>query len=206
MFHNAECTGPFQTSRTLILASASPRRRELLAAAGVKFSVEPSRAQEPPAEKGQEPLGYASENARIKALEVASRFLDAAVIGADTIVVLEDKILGKPSSPEHAVEMLSSLCGREHTVITACCIAGINSGTRMFHAQTRVWLAAQDSAIIEAYVAGGEPLDKAGSYAVQGCGAFMVSRLEGSYTNVVGFPMEMVIPVLLEEGVISVRK
>ena len=205
MLHNTECTGPFQTSRTLILASASPRRRELLAAAGVKFSVEPSRAQEPPAEKGQEPLGYASENARIKAMEVASRFPDAAVIGADTIVVLEDKILGKPSGPGQAVEMLSSLCGREHTVITACCLAVIN-GSRMFHAQTRVWLAAQDRAVVEAYVAGGEPLDKAGSYAVQGCGAFMVSRLEGSYTNVVGFPMEMVIPVLLQEGVISVRK
>ncbi len=205
MFHHEKCPGTFRTARPLILASASPRRKELLSSAGIEFVIEPSGAEEPAPGSGDDPLSYAASNAMLKASEVAARFPGSAVLGADTIVVLDDEILGKPSDESHAIEMLTSLCGRRHTVITACCLLGVTGGEVMFDSATDVWLDAQDARVIRAYVKSGEPLDKAGSYAVQGGGAFMVSRLEGSYTNVVGLPMEKVIPVLLEHHVITVK-
>ncbi len=207
MPHHRKCAGPFRTSRPLILASASPRRRELLAALGLEFSVSVSAAEEPAPSLGDKPLDYACANACIKAREVAARHGDCAVLGADTIVVIEGEILGKPSDSAHAVEMLSRLCGARHTVITGCCLVCTRSGSEdIFHAATDVWLAGQSNEIIRSYVAAGEPMDKAGSYAVQGCGAFMVQRIEGSWTNVVGLPMEMVVPVLLKREIIGVRK
>ncbi len=206
MFHHQECKGPFRTASPLILASASPRRRELLGAAGIEFRVEVSRADEPPPEPGQRALSYSAANARAKADEVAARFQGTAVLGADTVVVLGNDILGKPSDAGHAVRMLASLCGNMHSVITACCLCLPGGGRVEFSSETRVWLAEQDPGLVSAYVHCGEPMDKAGSYAVQGCGAFMVERIEGSWTNVVGLPMEKVVPVLEGHGIIEVRQ
>ncbi len=207
MSHHAQRTGPFRACTRLILASASPRRRELLRALGVEFDVEVSRAAEPAAGDADLPEDYALSNAYLKTMDVAARFSHAAVLGADTIVVIDGKILCKPSDSSHAFRMLSRLCGRRHTVITSCCLVLPRCRCmRRFSSSTDVWLADQARGTVEAYVRSGEPLDKAGSYAVQGCGAFMVERLDGSYTNVVGLPMEKVVPMLLEEHIISVRK
>ena len=207
MSHYQECAGSFRTTGDLILASASPRRRDLLSALGLKFSVEVSRAEEPPPSSADIPLDYACANARIKASEVAERFPGCAVLGADTIVVLDGEILGKPSNRAHAVEMLSRLSGARHTVITGCCLVCKSFGYEtMFHASTHVWIAEQRPEIIRAYVQSEEPLDKAGSYAVQGCGAFMVQRIEGSWTNVVGLPMDMVVPFLIDRNIIAARE
>lgn len=205
--HHAQCTGPFRTAVPLILASASPRRRELLGMLGVDFSVEASRAVEPQPGTGDVPVEYARANACMKVAEVRERFPGCAILGADTIVVLEGEILGKPADAASAVEMLAALTGRRHKVITACSVVMPGSCEEMvIHATTMVWMAQQPREIVSAYVAGGEPLDKAGSYAVQGCGAFMVDRLEGSYTNVVGLPMNELVPLMLERGILSVRK
>jgi len=191
----------------LILASASPRRRELLRALGLDFDVVVSRASEPAAGDADIPEDYALNNAYLKTMDVASRFSRAAVLGADTIVVIDGEILGKPSDSYDAFRMLSRLCGHRHTVITSCCLVLPHCKCmRRFSCSTDVWLADQAGGTVDAYVRSGEPLDKAGSYAVQGCGAFMVERLEGSYTNVVGLPMEHVVPILIEEHIISWRE
>ncbi len=207
MLHHGKCAGPFRASSPLILASASPRRQELLGALGLEFAVEVSSAGEPPPSPSDTPVDYACANACIKARDVARRHEGCAVLGADTIVVLNGEILGKPSGSTHAVEMLSRLCGTRHSVITGCCLViGPSGAENVFHAVTHVWLARQRAETIRAYVESGEPLDKAGSYAVQGAGAFMVERIEGSWTNVVGLPMDMVVPLLLERKIIAVRK
>ncbi len=210
MYHQ-ECAGPFRTSRPLILASGSPRRRQLFQALGLDFSVEVSSVEEPAATSQDTPVEYACMNARLKAMDVAGRYPKSAVLGADTIVVLNGRILGKPSDHRHAMEMLSQLSGVRHTVITACCLivtgqAGSLEFEQVFHASTHVYMGELDPEVIKAYVASGEPLDKAGSYAVQGAGAFMVQRIEGSWTNVVGLPMELVVRALLDRKIIVVRK
>lgn len=174
---------------------------------GVDFAVEVSRTQEPPPGPGAVPVDYACANACIKVSDVRKRFPGYAVLGADTIVVLDGEILGKPADEADAVEMLSRLCGRRHEVITACSLAVPGSGDEIvIHETTMVWMAEQALEVVRSYVAGGEPLDKAGSYAVQGCGAFMVERLHGSYTNVVGLPMNALVLLMLENHVLSVRE
>lgn len=210
MYHQ-ECAGPFRTSTPLILASGSPRRRQLFQALGLDFRVEVSRVEEPAATLRDRPVEYACTNARLKAMDVAGRYPGSAVLGADTIVVLNGRILGKPSDQRHAIEMLSQLSGVRHEVITACCLVvtgqtGTVGSEQVFYASSHVYMGELSPEVIKAYVASGEPLDKAGSYAVQGAGAFMVQRIEGSWTNVVGLPMERVVHALLDRQIIMVRK
>jgi len=177
-----------------------------LSGLGLDFLVRPSESQETAPRPGESPLEYAKLNSRLKALDVAQRYLHAVSLGADTIVVLDGEILGKPRDENHALNMLSRLVGRSHKVITSCCIVWPEKQiTVEFSASSFVWLAEQDPGVLRAYVATGEPLDKAGSYAVQGIGAFMVERIEGSYSNVVGLPVDKVIKYLMELEVLKLR-
>lgn len=190
-----------------MLASRSPRRKELLHGLGLEFAVVPSLSSEPEREAGEDPPAYALRVAGLKAYDVWGRASDAWVLAADTIVVVEDEVIGKPRGPEDAVETLKRITGRMHTVYTGCWLIGpkgwANAQGHGFCVESKVWLSPVSESIIRSYVLTGEPLDKAGSYAIQGKGAFMVERIEGSYTNVVGLPLNEVVGILLEKGVIG---
>lgn len=178
----------------LILASASPRRRALLAAAGYSFDVVTSDIDERPWPR-EKPASYALRNASEKARAVAARHPSATVLAADTIVVLDDHILEKPTDAAHAAEMLRRLSGREHEVMTGVCVWRPNGGgfrERAEVVRTRVWFRALSESDIAEYIATGEPMDKAGAYAIQGGAARFVERIDGPYDNVVGLPMEAV--------------
>jgi septum formation protein len=192
---------PFHSSPSLVLASGSPRRRELLTRAGVRFEVRPSGIDETRV-PGEGPRPYAVRLAREKALDVR-RQLPASprrlVLGADTIVVLGDDVLGKPESPDHAVALLSRLVGRVHRVLTA--VAIVTTGTheaRDVCVESTVTMRAASLESIRAYVATGEPLDKAGAYAAQGEGRRFIERIDGSETNVIGLPLEETLALLHE--------
>jgi len=183
----------------LVLASASPRRRELLARAGVEFEAVPSHVGEQRL-PGEAPATYALRLAREKALEVARRFPASPrrlVLGADTIVLLEDSVLGKPADPEEAFSMLRRLAGRAHRVLTAVAVVETDRlETRALCVESRVVMRRASEAELRAYVATGEPLDKAGAYAAQGEGRRFVVRIEGSETNVIGLPVEETLALL----------
>lgn len=179
----------------LILASASPRRRDLLGALGVPFAVVVPGIDEKPW-PGEKPASYALRNAAEKAREVwRRRGGDALVLAADTIVVQDDHILEKPDDAEHAVAMLRRLSGQAHQVITGVCLLRVNgAGLREWGdaVRTGVRFRTLTEGEIAAYVATGEPMDKAGAYAIQGGAAAFVDGYDGSYSNVVGLPMETV--------------
>ncbi len=209
---NEKLPGPFRQDQPLILASKSPRRRNLLKSLGLEFDVLPSSIEEPGRSNGETPQDYALRLARLKAKDVRDhRSRDGWVLAADTIVVLDDEIIGKPKGPEDARKMLRALTGRMHIVHTGCCLLGSGLSGKAsiieeeFVVTSRVWLARPPDELIEAYVATGEPLDKAGSYAIQGMGAFMVDRIEGSYTNVVGLPLREVVDLLLKYSIVMPR-
>jgi septum formation protein len=174
----------------LVLASASPRRRELLTAAGYVFDVDPAATDESVL-PGEPAADYALRVARDKARVVRARRADAVVIAADTIVVVDGDILGKPRDREDAAEMLRRLSGREHAVLTAVVVA---SGQReVSHVEnTQVRFAPLSPAEVAWYAASDEPMDKAGAYAVQGLASRFVTAVEGSYSNVVGLPVSVV--------------
>jgi len=179
--------------RPLILASASPRRAELLRQVGIAFEVRVSDAPEDAGLPGAGPAEVAEAHARQKALAVAARAPGRLVLGADTVVVLDGRVLGKPESAGEAREMLHALSGREHEVITGVAIA-LGAGTRprllaLEHVSTRVRFRDLSDEQIETYVASGEPMDKAGAYGIQGRGALLVDEIEGCYFNVVGLPL-----------------
>lgn len=187
----------------LVLASASPRRREILAAAGLRFVVQPSEIDESPY-PGERPAALVERLACEKALDVA-RTLPALparpVLGADTIVVLDEAILGKPRDPDHAVAMLSRLVGRAHEVMTGIALAwsdGRPGASAVI--VSRVEMRPASEAEIRAYVALGESLDKAGGYALQGAAARFVTRVVGSRTNVIGLPEEETLALLERTG------
>ena len=176
----------------LILASASPRRAELLRSAGFDFAVDPSNVEEMPRE-GESAEDYTLRVARDKARDVAARTSvpDAAVLGADTEVVVDGRILGKPEDEEHAVEMLKLLSGRAHEVITAVVVC--RGSQEAFDAiKTRVHFSALTHEEIREYVSTGEPMGKAGAYAIQGYAARFIDRIDGSWSNVVGLPIHAV--------------
>lgn len=173
----------------LILASSSPRRSELLASLGLEFSIVPSTVPEP-AYNGETPADYGQKLATVKATSVAQKVSDGLVIGADTIVVLDGRILGKPQDSAEAREMLTRLSGRTHSVYTG--IAVVNAKTKELVAEaveTQVAFRPLSKEEIEAYVDSGEPLDKAGAYGIQRLGGLLVSRINGCYFNVVGLPL-----------------
>lgn len=188
----------------LILASASPRRRELLRRIGVRFEVRPAEIPEE-RDPGEAPGAFAGRLAREKALHVARQTgpePNRWVLGADTIVVLEEDVLGKPDDPQHAVELLSRLVGRSHSVITAVVLTDTRTlETRSAEVASRVTMRFASREEIEAYVAGGEPLDKAGAYALQGEGRHFIQRVEGSESNVIGLPLDETLALLCQAGI-----
>jgi septum formation protein len=178
----------------LILASASPRRSELLRNAGISFEVDPAHIREEP-EPGEKPLDYARRLARDKAVAVLARYRDALVLGADTVVVVDEHLLEKPANAEDAARMLRLLSGRAHQVITGVCLAG--PGFERVEAEvTQVVFGEMSDQEIAAYVACGEPMDKAGAYGIQGLASRWVERIEGCYFNVVGLPVSRVYRLL----------
>lgn len=190
----------------MILASASPRRRELLCAVGVPFRVVPSRIEEVP-RPGEPPLRFVRRAAREKGEEVASRHPDAMVLSADTIVVVGERILGKPSTRREAQRMLSLLAGREHLVHTAVCLLRSADGYRDRVCMTsRVRFRSLTREEIMAYLRTGESDDKAGAYAAQGAGTLLIDRIRGSFTNVVGLPMTQTLAMLLRSGLVRVSR
>ncbi|MCR4340147.1 MAG: Maf family protein [Gemmatimonadaceae bacterium] len=183
----------------VVLASASPRRRELLTLIGIEHSVVPSNFDET-MQPGEEPLGHALRLAVEKAGAVASAHPDAVVIGADTVVVLDGEVLGKPSTPAAAGGMLRQLNGRTHTVITAVAVA-YDGAVRQGAEQVAVTFRRLDDDEVDAYVATGEGMDKAGAYGIQGFGATIVERIEGDYFAVMGLPLVRLVGLLREVGV-----
>ena len=173
----------------LVLASQSPRRRELLANAGFDFAVRVRPVEEVRA-PGEEPASYARRLARAKA-EAVWQGADEIVLGADTIVVLGGRVLEKPGDAAEAGAMLRSLAGGDHMVITGICLRH-QRGAVVDHASTLVRFVAMTDAEIGAYVASGEPMDKAGAYGIQGLASKFVERIEGCYFNVMGLPVSLV--------------
>ncbi len=184
----------------IILASASPRRHELLRSLGVRFEVVPSDA----AERDEHPASFeklALHNAEMKARAVAAAHPDALVIGADTIVVVANQLFGKPANLGEARHMLRNLSGRSHRVITGICLAlPYNQEERTFAVETRVQFRTLSDADIERYLAAVNVLDKAGAYAIQE-GPPIVASIDGSYSNVVGLPLERLAVELRALGV-----
>lgn len=175
----------------IVLASSSPRRIELLNTAGLDFQVCPAQGEEylDPALLPEE---AAVEVARAKALEIAARYPEDCVIGADTIVVAGGEILGKPKDKAHAAEMLRALSGRTHVVLTGVCL--LKGGEeRCFCQSTEVEFYPLTDDEIDAYVDSGEPMDKAGAYGIQGLGCVLVKGIRGDYFNVMGFPVARVV-------------
>ena len=179
----------------LILASASPRRAELLRAAGIDFDVRPAEVDEAVL-SGEAPSEYVSRLAEAKARVVHERESERTVLAADTAVVAEEQILGKPIDEADAKRMLRLIAGRTHQVLTAVSLfhPGQIVDTRVD--VTTVEFAALSEADISWYVSSGEPMDKAGAYAVQGLASRFVTRIEGSYSNVVGLPIALVYQML----------
>ncbi len=174
----------------IILASTSPRREHLLREMGLRFTVvRPVGVKE--SLDGAAPDVLAMQNAQLKARAVAQQHPDSMVIGADTIVVLDGKLFGKPRDREDAEKMLAQLGGRQHEVITGVCLLHRTLDTEITFAETtRVWMSSLTHPQITEYLGKINPLDKAGGYAIQEHGAGIVKRIEGSYSNVVGLPIE----------------
>jgi septum formation protein len=180
----------------LILASASPRRAELLRSAGIEFTIEAADVHEA-REAGESPVDYSRRLARDKARAVAAGRPEAFVLGADTDVCVDDRILGKPRDAADAAEMLRLLSGRWHEVTTGVCLISPGGADEdIAHETTRVQFSKLTEQEIAAYVATGEPMDKAGAYAIQGWAARWIPRIEGDYSNVVGLPVALVYGLL----------
>ena len=198
----------------IILASSSPRRRELLLSFGFDFEIISPDVEEIP-KPFESPPSFAKRVAEDKARCVANlrgfnNKRDSIIISGDTIVVVDGKITGKPSNARDAVRMLSVLSGRSHEVITGLCVLSRKVGARKwkkhnFVVASKVWLKELSESEIKRYVSTGEPLDKAGAYAIQGDAVSMVGSVEGSVTNVVGLPLDELKEILISLGVLSKR-
>jgi len=182
----------------LILASASPRRLKILGQLGLEPEVRPATLDET-LEPGETPDEHVERLARAKAELVALDVPDALVIGGDTIVLRDERVLGKPESPDQAVQMLMSLSGREHEVLSALALVGAHGVVSRVH-RTRVRFRDFDAAVARRYVATREPMDKAGGYGIQGLGAALVDSIEGDFYSVVGFPVAVFLDLLGKAG------
>jgi septum formation protein len=204
---------------TIVLASASPRRQELLINAGIKFVVRPANIPEVRL-PDESPKGFAERMAQEKAQAIRDNVAEAegptsrkpreaahpqnknslAILGADTVVVIGNEVLGKPTNSGDAARMLRLLSGREHSVITGVCLSGetfedVRSET------TIVYFGELSESDIKSYIKTGEPMDKAGAYAIQGMASRWIPKIEGDYNNVVGLPVDLVLQMLREHGV-----
>ncbi len=192
-----------RSGQRLLLASNSPRRREMLTRLGIEYLLAPAEVDETTA-TGEPAREAARRLALAKANASAQTHPGWVVLAADTLVTLDSRVLGKPSDGDEAATMLTELAGREHQVVTGWCL--IAEGRRLCGlSETTVRFRALSPQEIVAYLASGEPMDKAGAYAVQGLGAALVEEVRGSYTNVVGLPLSEVMAALLELGVIEPR-
>jgi septum formation protein len=195
----------------LVLASASPRRQELLRSAGIPFTVQPADINETPLAR-ESPRDSAVRLAREKALAVSESRPQSYVLGADTIVVVDDGILGKPRDADDAARMLRLLSGRTHAVITGVCLVNpVASGQWSVSSEAEALTGSETTFVtfcqlsddeIRNYVSTGEPKDKAGAYAIQGIASRWIPRIEGDYSNVVGLPVALVYRMLRERGAI----
>lgn len=187
--------------RTIILASASPRRKEILEKTGLKFRVDESGCEEKK-DTGLRPHDLAKFLSREKAREVARRHGNALVIAADTIVVLRGRIFGKPCDKEQAKEMLRVFSGKTHSVITGFTIIDTASKKELSRSiRSKVFFKRLSADEIEAYIRSGEPLDKAGAYGIQGLGAVLIKGIEGDFFNVMGLPLNALAESLKKFGV-----
>jgi septum formation protein len=187
------------THAKLILASASPRRQELLRAVGLHYEVHPANIAET-LRPGEPALEYALRLAQEKAQKVAEQFPGEFVLGADTIVVVDDQVLGKPIDADDAVRMLRMLSGRSHQVTTAVSVIAPGKAPNTQSLTSQIKFRTLTDEEIKSYVAGGEPMDKAGAYAIQGGAAPWVAHLEGDHSNVVGLPVPLVTEMLRSCG------
>lgn len=184
----------------IILASGSPRRKELLASLGLSFSIIPSQVDETVPDDWT-PAQVVEALSERKASDVAQTQEQGLVIGSDTIVVLDGQVLGKPRDEEEAFAMLTRLQGREHEVYSGLAIIDAATGeTRIGHNMTKVKMKLLSPEKVKQYIASGEPMDKAGSYAIQGLGATLIERMEGDYFNVVGLSVSMLADYLEQFG------
>jgi septum formation protein len=192
------CSGGYDAAVRLVLASNTPRRRELLHAAGFEFDVaaidvDETRGEGEPAER------YVERLAQTKARAAVRRGPDLVVVGADTVVVVGGEVLGKPRDTADAARMLRRLSGRSHEVLTGVAVA--RRGQMLSRVErTSVWFVRVSDAEIAWYLASGEPMDKAGAYAIQGRASRFIPRIDGSYSNVVGLPMAAVVELLEKAG------
>jgi septum formation protein len=185
----------------LVLASGSPRRRELLARAGIPFVVDvPSIAEEN--YSGLDPTEFARQLSRDKALAVAPRHPSRILLGADTVVAMGNVIYGKPRDAADAERILKELAGHKHTVITAITLIFPGLPPNIQHEKTEVSMRRMDRDFIRRYVATGEPLDKAGAYAIQDKGSLIVERIQGDFYNVVGLPLVLLYRILKQYNVV----
>lgn len=184
----------------LVLASASPRRQEILRNAGISFEVQPADVDETPL-PAEAPLDHARRLARDKALKVWRTRPHDFVLGADTIVVVDESILGKPTDAHDAARMLRMLSGREHRVTTGVCLVRPETGeSKIDSATTLVAMNELTEEDIRRYIATAEPMDKAGAYAIQGRASKWIPRIDGDYSNVVGLPVALVYRMLRDAG------
>jgi septum formation protein len=196
---------PICVTNPFILASASPRRQELLRQVGLKFKIMPAHVNEEHLPQ-ESPRQHVHRLAGNKAMAIAGKYPDAWVLGADTIVVIDDRILGKPKGKAQAKEMLQTLSGREHKVFTGFTIAHVAakiSKTKVIRSAVRFKNISAEE--LTWYIGCAEPYDKAGGYAVQGKGAFFIKSIRGSYTNVIGLPLSEVLEELKNLGAIYFR-
>ena len=184
-----------EMTQPMILASASPRRQELLGFYGIPFEVVPSGAEEDAVGTGEEQV---RQLARRKCEDVAARYPDRLVLAADTLVCVDDAVLGKPQNEEDALRMLKLLSGREHQVHTGVCLRCPDGCFIDRVATTRVTFLPASDDLLRRYIATGEPMDKAGAYAIQGQAGALIASIEGSPTNVIGLPLE-VLTVIFEQ-------
>jgi len=197
---------PLKTVGRLILASASPRRKSLLQELGLDFEIIEAQVEENPA-AGESPREFVLRAACDKAGDISITNTECWVLGADTIVVHDNRILGKPDNVEEALSVLMSLSGHKHHVHTGFSLMNGKENIAVSRVvTTEVYFSPFSRDIAAAYVATGEPLDKAGAYGIQGMGGFLVERINGSYTNVVGLPLVEVIEELIRYKVIEPRK
>lgn len=193
-----------KTKMRFVLASASPRRRELLESMGLKFDIIVADADEDSISPSGIPVGiYVQELALLKAAATAKRIIRdkrAIIIAADTVVALDGKVLGKPKDRQDAFFMLKSLSNREHEVHTGICVMRISDGKTYCTSQsTKVFFKELSGEMIASYIATNEPMDKAGAYGIQGKGAILVSKIEGDYNNVVGLGTSLLCDILKNE-------
>jgi septum formation protein len=182
------------SSSRLVLASASPRRAELLTAAGFSFDVDPVDVDESRLD-GEPAARYVERLARSKAAAGATRHDGRVIVAADTTVLVGDEVMGKPRDAREAAEMLSRLSGGAHEVLTGLAVAA-GRDARAHVERTRVWFRELSRREIDWYVASGEPMDKAGAYAIQGLASRFIPRIDGSYSNVVGLPVSALADLL----------